>query len=114
MSEAKAREQRQAFTIYWDDPHVEAEMQIMPAELRERIAHLRVRHHFDYGILQYGKEKKNEVEGLKVSAIHPMIELHPATRAPMRGRRPASAFTRTVGSPEMPVRRRLPEVMSSS
>lgn len=33
MSEAKTRETRQATTIYWDDPHIEAEMQLFPKEL---------------------------------------------------------------------------------
>lgn len=35
MSENKAREARQATTIYWDDPHIEAEMQLFPRDLRE-------------------------------------------------------------------------------
>ena len=35
MSENKSREMRQATTIYWDDPHVEAEMQLFPRELQE-------------------------------------------------------------------------------
>ena len=34
MSENKTREQRQAFTILWDDPHIEAEMQLLPVELQ--------------------------------------------------------------------------------
>ena len=35
MSEARAREKKQATTIYWDDPHIEAEMELFPRELRE-------------------------------------------------------------------------------
>lgn len=35
MSEARAREARQAFTIYWEDHYIEREMSILPADLRE-------------------------------------------------------------------------------
>ena len=35
MSEAKSRENRQATTIYWDDPHIEAEMQLLPRDLQD-------------------------------------------------------------------------------
>ena len=35
MSDARAREKRQATTIYWDEPHIEAEMQLQPKDLRE-------------------------------------------------------------------------------
>ena len=35
MSEAKSRETRQATTIYWDDPHIEAEMQLFPRDLQD-------------------------------------------------------------------------------
>ena len=33
MSEHKTNEKRQATTIYWDDPHIEAEMQLFPPEI---------------------------------------------------------------------------------
>ncbi len=55
----------------------------LPDALRQRIAPLRVRHHFDYGKLQYGAEKKGQVESLKVSAIHQVVEPHPHTGAPI-------------------------------
>jgi DNA transposition AAA+ family ATPase len=42
MSEAKTRENRQATTIYWDDPHVEAEMQLFPRDLQEPYRWLKV------------------------------------------------------------------------
>lgn len=35
MSEHKTRERQQATTIYWDDPHIEAEMQLFPRDLQE-------------------------------------------------------------------------------
>jgi len=35
MSEQKSRELRQAVTIYWDDPHIEAEMQLFPGPLQQ-------------------------------------------------------------------------------
>ena len=34
MSEHKSRENRQAVTIYWDDPHIEAEVQLFPKEIQ--------------------------------------------------------------------------------
>ena len=42
MSEAKSRETRQATTIYWDDPHIEAEMQLFPRDLQEPYRWLKV------------------------------------------------------------------------
>ena len=42
MSENKSRENRQATTIYWDDPHIEAEMQLFPKELAESFRWLKV------------------------------------------------------------------------
>ena len=33
MSEAKTNEKRQNVTIYWDDPHIEAEMQLYPTDI---------------------------------------------------------------------------------
>ncbi len=42
MSEAKTRENRQATTIYWDDPHVESEMQLFPKDLQELFRWLKV------------------------------------------------------------------------
>lgn len=35
MSEHKIREARGVTTIYWDDPHIEAEMQLFPRDLQE-------------------------------------------------------------------------------
>jgi taurine dioxygenase len=55
----------------------------LPEALKARLATLKVRHHFDYGALQFGSEKKKQVESLKVSAIHDVIEPHPATGAPL-------------------------------
>ena len=42
MSEAKTRESRQATTIYWDDPHVEAEAQLFPKEIQPLYVWLKV------------------------------------------------------------------------
>ncbi len=38
---------------------------------------LEVLHEFDYGALDYGTDKKKEVQALKVSAVHPVIARHP-------------------------------------
>lgn len=42
MSEAKSREARQAFTIYWDDPHIENEMQLFPQPIQPLYQWLKV------------------------------------------------------------------------
>lgn len=55
----------------------------LPPALQARIAGLRARHHFDYGALQYGAAKKAEVAALKVSAVHPVVNAHPVTGAPI-------------------------------
>ncbi len=42
MSEVRTRERNQATTIYWDDPHIEAEMQLFPKDLQESYRWLKV------------------------------------------------------------------------
>jgi alpha-ketoglutarate-dependent taurine dioxygenase len=55
----------------------------MPSNLRQRIDPLQVRHQFDYGALHYGADMKNDVEAVKVAAVHPVVGRHPATGAPI-------------------------------
>ncbi|MGH7003074.1 MAG: TauD/TfdA dioxygenase family protein, partial [Alphaproteobacteria bacterium] len=50
----------------------------MPAALKRRVEKLKVRHHFDYGALHYGDDKRKEIEATKVSAVHPVVGRHPA------------------------------------
>ena len=49
----------------------------LTAEQRREFDALEVLHEFDYGALDYGTDKKKEVQALKVSAVHPVIACHP-------------------------------------
>lgn len=49
----------------------------MSEEQRREFGALEVLHEFDYGALDYGDDKKKEVQALKVSAVHPVIAPHP-------------------------------------
>lgn len=42
MSEARTNEKRQNTTIYWDDPHIESEMQLFPKEIQPLYRELKI------------------------------------------------------------------------
>ncbi|MBI2726282.1 MAG: TauD/TfdA family dioxygenase [Polaromonas sp.] len=49
----------------------------MPEEMKKDLASRKVRHEFDYGMLDYGDEMKKTVKAVVVSAEHPIIAKHP-------------------------------------
>ncbi|MCW5772012.1 MAG: TauD/TfdA family dioxygenase [Rhodospirillaceae bacterium] len=55
----------------------------MPEALRQQIDGLSVRHVFDYGALHYGDAKRQEVQAVQVSAVHPVVSRHPDTGQPI-------------------------------